>query len=106
LSYSPAWFKNITKQLGKLKLNVHAQPLQDELQTEVTQVSYYHAFDCPPCPGGEEKSYPTEASHAQKYGEGVKERTQYSGHEENGFRTVAFNNIVEAKVKAAVTISD
>ena len=27
LSYSPAWFKNITKQLGKLKLNVHAQPL-------------------------------------------------------------------------------
>jgi hypothetical protein len=27
LSYSPAWFKNITKQLGKLKLNVQAQPL-------------------------------------------------------------------------------
>ncbi len=26
LSYSPAWFKNITKQLGKLKLNVQAQP--------------------------------------------------------------------------------
>ena len=27
LSYSPAWFKNITKQLGKLKLNIQAQPL-------------------------------------------------------------------------------
>jgi len=26
LSYSPAWFKNITKQLGKLKLNAYTQP--------------------------------------------------------------------------------
>jgi hypothetical protein len=27
LSYSPAWFRNIAKQLGKLKLRAHAQPL-------------------------------------------------------------------------------
>ena len=87
-------------------LDVHAQPLQDGLQTQVTQVSQYHAFNCPPCPGDEEEFYPTKANHAQKYGEGVKKRTQYSWHEEDGFRTVAANNIAEAKVKAAVTISE
>jgi len=27
LSYSPVWFKNITKQHEKLKLDIQAQPL-------------------------------------------------------------------------------
>ena len=105
LSYSPAWFKNITKQLEKLKLQIQAQPLQYRAQTEISQVGQYHIFDRPPCPSSEEKPYPTKVKHAQKYSERVINGSNDSCQEENGFRAVAVNNIAETEVKAVVTIS-
>jgi len=95
LSYSPVWFKNIAKRLEKHKLKIQAQPLQYGAQTEVPQVGKYHILDRPACPGDKEEPYPAEAKHAQKYGEGIINRSNQRCQEQDSFRPVAVNKIVE-----------
>jgi len=105
LSYSPV-FKNIAEQLGKLKLKVHAQPLQHGAQAEVSQVGNYHVFHRPACPRGQEESDPTKSKRAQEHRKGIEERAQHSGDEEDGLRAVTVNHISETKIKTAVAIAD
>jgi hypothetical protein len=74
--------------------------MQDRTQTIVSQICQYHAFSCSTCPCGEEEPYPAEAERAQKDREGVEERAQHGGHEENGFGAMALNEIGEADIEA------
>lgn len=106
LSYSPAKIKNITKLAAELKLEVKSQPLEYRAQAEVSQVGQYHILDCPACPGGKEESYPPEAKHAQKYGKGIVDRSDQGCQEEDGFRAVAVNKIVETNKKAAAAVPE